>query len=330
MEMNATGGLLSVIEKLNEELRNKKVSTPQEDSEDQLSTHQEQFDQENSERQINSSPQEDDIDKGLSNHKEQCEEIFSHQEQEEVTAGTTLDDGLHSQDGEVSSHQEQCDQVQENMKECDIREQLYITKDKNGQATMRVRESSTPKEGLKRGEKMDYLRKKMTLVRKKKEMEEKQMRAKLDGKGRRKTLTYRGAKIMEATEKSSEDIQDKSEVVIIGSDVCALFPSLTDIEVALICYQAILDSNVKFLNFNYRVASLYIAMHMTEEEQRRSPLYRVLPRRTTKNGVRPGVTANPKNEENWMFPEVEKTEFEERLIVAMSIQIGVLTMMSTH
>jgi hypothetical protein len=127
-----------------------------------------------------------------------------------------------------------------------------------------------------------------------------------------------------------EDIQDNSEVVIIGSDVCALYPSLTNIEVAIICYQAILDSDVKFLNFNFKVAGLYIAMHMTEEEQRRSPLYRVLPRRTTKAGVRPGVSANPKNEENWSFPAVERTDFEERLIVAMAVQIGVLTMMSTH
>jgi hypothetical protein len=102
---------------------------------------------------------------------------------------------------------------------------------------------------------MEYLRYKMTLVRKRKKMEEKQIRARLDGKGRRKAQTYKGARIIEASEKTSEEIQDKSEVVIIGSDVCALYPSLTDIEVALICYQAI----------------LYIAMHMTEEEQRRSP-----------------------------------------------------------
>ena len=59
---------------------------------------------------------------------------------------------------------------------------------------------------------------------------------------------------------------------------------------------------VKFQNINYRVASLYIALHMTEDEQRRSPLYRVLRRRTTRNGVRPGVSAKPGNAENWVFP----------------------------
>ena len=31
-----------------------------------------------------------------------------------------------------------------------------------------------------------------------------------------------------------------------------------------------------------------------------------------------------------MFPAADRTEFEERLIVAMATQIGVLTMMSTH
>ena len=59
------------------------------------------------------------------------------------------------------------------------------------------------------------------------------------------------------------------------------------------------------------VAGKYIAMHLTEEEQRRSPLYRVLPRRTTKNGVKPGVSSKPKNDENWMYPAEEMTELEE-------------------
>ena len=70
-------------------------------------------------------------------------------------------------------------------------------------------------------------------------------------------------------------------------------------------------SDLKFLNF--MVASMYITMHMTEDEQRRSPLYRILPRRMTKNGVRPGVSAKPGNEENWTFPATDRTEFEERV-----------------
>ena len=56
----------------------------------------------------------------------------------------------------------------------------------------------------------------------------------------------------------------------------------------------------------------------------------MLPRRTSRGGVRPGVTASPDNEEHWYFPEVELTESEKRLIVATVVKIGVLVMMNTH
>ena len=142
-------------------------------------------------------------------------------------------------------------------------------------ATLQLEKPSSHQAAPSRGEK--------TLVRKHKELEEKRIRERMDGNGKRKSRTFKGAKIIEANEKTQDEIQDKSEVVIIGSDVKALYPSLSDIEVALICYQAILDSDVKFLNFNFRAASLYIAMHLTEEEQRRSYLYRVIPIRTAKS-----------------------------------------------
>ena len=69
---------------------------------------------------------------------------------------------------------------------------------------------------------------------------------------------------------------------------------------------------------------------MNKTDQRLSPLWRVLPRRTSRGGVRPGVTADPDNEEHWYFPEVELTELEKRMIVATVVKIGVLVMMYTH
>ena len=55
----------------------------------------------------------------------------------------------------------------------------------------------------------------------------------------------------------------------------ALYPALTDIEVPIIFYLAILDSAEVFKIFNFRLASIYIAMHMMEEEQQSSRLYRI-------------------------------------------------------
>ena len=126
---------------------------------------------------------------------------------------------------------------------------------------------------------------------------------------------------------NKEIIQDNDEIVIVGSDVEALYPSLSDVEVALICFDAIMNSDINFQMINYRVAGKYVAIHLSKEEQMLSPLRRILPVRTAKGGVRPGVSAAPGNDENWRFPANPLTEYDERLLVATAIQIGVV---NTH
>ena len=46
----------------------------------------------------------------------------------------------------------------------------------------------------------------------------------------------------------SSIIQDEIEMVIVGADVEALYMSLTDLEVALICYDAVMKSKIRFKN----------------------------------------------------------------------------------
>ena len=46
--------------------------------------------------------------------------------------------------------------------------------------------------------------------------------------------------------------------MIIGSDVEGLYPALDDLEVANICYHAILRSKIKFDNIDYQKASIYM------------------------------------------------------------------------
>ena len=58
------------------------------------------------------------------------------------------------------------------------------------------------------------------------------------------------------------------------------YPNLTDPEVANICYDAVMKSKIKFMNINYRKGLPYIAINMNKTDQRTSPLWRVLPRRT--------------------------------------------------
>jgi hypothetical protein len=51
-----------------------------------------------------------------------------------------------------------------------------------------------------------------------------------------------------------------------------LYPNLTEIEIANICFEAIMKSSFKFQNINYRKARLYIATCMNKTDQRTSPL----------------------------------------------------------
>ena len=125
-------------------------------------------------------------------------------------------------------------------------------------------------------------------------------------------------------------VQDDLELIVVGADIEALFKSKTDGEVANLCYKAIMKSKIQFSNINYRKAILYIAINMYKTDQRLSPLWRVLPRRTSGGGVHPGVTSSPENEEHWCFPGAELTDHEKRMIVATVVKIRVLLMMNTH
>ena len=165
------------------------------------------------------------------------------------------------------------------------------------------------------------------MVRRRKEKQEAQ-NAMLISKQRLRL--WKGEKLTYADEVDNNLVQDELELVVIGADAVGLYPSMTDVEVAIICYEAVMNSKVKFTNINNRKALQYIAMNLSKEEQRWSPLNRLLPRRTSKGGVRPGVTADPNNEENWRFSTAEPTELEARMIAATVVQIGVLTMFNTH
>ena len=214
----------------------------------------------------------------------------------------------------------------------DIR--FYLKENKVGQAVLRAKvPEMRGKDNIRledyegRNDRMRFMRDKMKIAR-----ERKQFNSRLkNSQQSRQTETVRGKRLLEGREvQNKEMIQDEEMMVIVGSDVEALYPSLSDVEVALICFDAIMNSDINFQMINFRVAGKYVAMHLSKEEQLLSPLRRILPVRTAKGGVRPGVSAAPGKDENWSFPISSLTEYEERLLVAMTIQIGVVIMMNSH
>ena len=123
------------------------------------------------------------------------------------------------------------------------------------------------------------MREKMTTCRKKKEFHERRKR-KLSNR-RERSKTYRGEAVLDAKDVEAGTIQDE-ELVVIGADVKSLYPSLPDVEVALICYEAILKSGIRFEGIDFQKGGKYVAMHLTKEDQSLLPLSGILPRRTAK------------------------------------------------
>ena len=175
---------------------------------------------------------------------------------------------------------------------------------------------------------MNMIRRKMTECRRKADKQEQKnitvVRARTSPK------TWKGKTLLSARDSKPEDIQEKLIPVVVGADVEALYPSLADLDTALICYNAVMESEIEFLNINYKLATKYIAICLTETELMLSPIAKILPRRTTRSGTRPGVTSLPGNDENWSYPTQEFTKIQRKTIVATMVQIGVLTMMNTH
>ena len=142
---------------------------------------------------------------------------------------------------------------------------------------------------------------------------------------RMRTKTLRGERIIHARRLENKEVQVEDDKVIVGADVEGLYPALKDMEVADICYKAILNSSISFNNINYLRASIYVAMNLTSEEARIHPLGRVLPKRVHKTGSRPWVTGDFKKAElAWSIPQVEWTKLEERLMLAEMTALGSL------
>ena len=135
-------------------------------------------------------------------------------------------------------------------------------------------------------------------------------------------------------------VQDRAEKIqIIGSDVAALYPSLEAIEVARIVYNAVMESEVKFEGMNYTEAARMIALTSSDQECRLGPLRRVLPRRRSNHGTRPGITGedpmsgDSDSQDQWKFPPLGKnglTALEKRMLTAQVLQKSVLAIFQTH
>ena len=332
METNATDGLVADIEKVN-----RKWATNQKEDHNIPEGWKAGPEGEKHEESVPKGwKQEGPADENISKGWKSGSESWKHEdgsipqgwkpEPENIPGGWKEQPGQDGPGGEAShtltSYEDSSANSKKEIKKDDIR--FYITRDGTNN-TLHCDTQSCHQDDTKKESRMNLLRRKFTECRKRKERQETKNITVIKA-----PQTWKGVKLKSARESSQVDVQEVFAPVIIGADVKALYPSLSDLDTAIICFNAIMDTDIHFTNINYKLASKYIAICMTDEEQRTSGIRDILPKRTTKNGVKPGVTSKPENDENWRFPIKEPTDLQKKTIFATMVMIGVLEMMNSH
>ena len=230
------------------------------------------------------------------------QEVFSCLVEDPVTSETpaetvNAEESMDGREGSVNTQTgTKCNIVKS---QSDIR--WYLKDGKPGTTFIRPREDTIRTD--EKFDKMQMIRNKMVEARRVDDRDTAAKAKKVDT-----PEVWEGERIIYAKDVCNTMVQDQHRIVVVGADVEALYPNLVDVEIANHCYNAIIKSGVKFNNINYRKALLYLAINMHKTDQRTSPLWRVMPRRTSGGGVRPGVTANPDKEQHWYFPPMNLTE----------------------
>ena len=125
-------------------------------------------------------------------------------------------------------------------------------------------------------------------------------------------------------------------LTIIGADAVNLYPSLEKNSSARTCKKAMFQTEIKIRNVNHQAAAMYLAMEMTPAEIYLSGLKTIIPRRRFKKGTRPSTIGpvamgpNSDDESQWIFPDVEPTDAQSKLLIATVIQVAVKTVFETH
>ena len=142
----------------------------------------------------------------------------------------------------------------------------------------------------------------------------------------------------QAKEMLPEDRQDQTiPMVVIGTDVVNLYPSLNIKKLVKEVGTAVLESGVQWEELDYLEGARYVALNWSEARCRSSPLGRILPWRRKTGGRRPGLTGcGPQgpgrgDTEQWVFPtRVRLRREEKRLLVATVIELATEAMFENH
>ena len=125
--------------------------------------------------------------------------------------------------------------------------------------------------------------------------------------------------------------QNPHEYMIVGTDVEALFPSLTDLESARVAREAVETSDITFQNIDVAAALQYLRINGGDDYINDCGFKRIAPRWL---GPRPDlltVGGDSMNEVNkWTKMKTTLNDHEIRLVIARVVETAVLVCINTH
>ena len=136
-------------------------------------------------------------------------------------------------------------------------------------------------------------------------------------------------KVREVRDKAGESLPvEEEEIIMFGSDVVALFPSMTEKRTGKIVREQAEKSDLKCDGFDWSQVALYISINR-EKTGDLAKIERLLPWRKSTRGTAPGmknleITRKEKNTTTtWIFPSRTPTEAEKRIMLGRMAEIGV-------
>ena len=134
------------------------------------------------------------------------------------------------------------------------------------------------------------------------------------------------------------------EVIITSMDVIALYPNLRIERCAEEVGKEIEETEVEYENIDYRMGGKFIASNMSQADIDREGLGRIVPKRKSKFGTRPGGDTKElyvkrkygdggeeiEGETKWVEVRGTLTRKDNRRILRKVVEIGIRTLMRNH
>ena len=128
------------------------------------------------------------------------------------------------------------------------------------------------------------------------------------------------------------------DLILLGTDAVCLFPSLDAKECAKLVKEEY-KNNLKFKMIvgDWIEVMRYLAVNLSRGKICEEGLRRLCPVRVSRKGRTPGITSQTvkskdvkPNKEQWIFPDVEPNPGEERLMMAVALEVGIASSFRLH